>query len=152
MHTVRPAELRDCEELAKMHLLLWPECELDEEKKQIEALLTTGKCGTLAAAIFVADAGDGTLAGFLSVGLRSHADGCDVSHPVGFIEGWFVCEADRNRGVGGALVHAAEQWAREHDCAEMASDALIENEDSQRAHRALGFEVVDRCVHFRKSL
>jgi aminoglycoside 6'-N-acetyltransferase I len=34
----------------------------------------------------------------------------------------------------------------------MASDALIENEESQRAHEALGFDVVDRCVHFRKRL
>jgi len=29
---------------------------------------------------------------------------------------------------------------------------LLENERSQRAHEALGFEVVDRCVHFRKKL
>jgi len=34
----------------------------------------------------------------------------------------------------------------------MASDALIDNDGSQRAHGALGFEVVDRCVHFRKQL
>jgi hypothetical protein len=33
----------------------------------------------------------------------------------------------------------------------MASDALIDNE-AHRAHEALGFEVVDRCVHFRKEL
>jgi aminoglycoside 6'-N-acetyltransferase I len=26
----------------------------------------------------------------------------------------------------------------------------IDDERSQRAHEALGFEVVDRCVHFRK--
>jgi aminoglycoside 6'-N-acetyltransferase I len=32
----------------------------------------------------------------------------------------------------------------------MASDALIDNDGSQPAHEALGFEVVDRCVHFRK--
>lgn len=34
----------------------------------------------------------------------------------------------------------------------MASDAPIDNEDSLLAHQALGFEVVDRCVHFRKPL
>jgi aminoglycoside 6'-N-acetyltransferase I len=34
----------------------------------------------------------------------------------------------------------------------MASDALIDNEVSQRAHKRLGFEVVDRCVRFRKGL
>ncbi|HEY1803870.1 MAG TPA: GNAT family N-acetyltransferase [Terracidiphilus sp.] len=152
MHTVRRAELRDRDELAQLHLLLWPECELDQEKEQVMALLTTGKCGTLPAAVFVADAGDGALAGFIEVGMRSHADGCNVAHPVGFIEGWFVRQANRNHGVGRSLMRAAEQWARSHDCAEIASDALIDNEDSHRAHTALGYEVVDRCVHFRKSL
>jgi aminoglycoside 6'-N-acetyltransferase I len=34
----------------------------------------------------------------------------------------------------------------------MASDALIDNRPSEDAHRALGFEVVDRCVHLRKDL
>ena len=46
-------------------------------------------------------------------------------------------------------MRAAEEWARAQGCVEMASDALIENERSQRAHEALGFDVADRCVHFR---
>jgi hypothetical protein len=35
---------------------------------------------------------------------------------------------------------------------ELASDTWIDREGSQRAHEALGFEVVDRCVHYRKAL
>jgi aminoglycoside 6'-N-acetyltransferase I len=50
------------------------------------------------------------------------------------------------------MLTEAENWARSHKCVEMASDALIDNELSQRAHEALGFEVVDRCVHYRKKL
>jgi aminoglycoside 6'-N-acetyltransferase I len=34
----------------------------------------------------------------------------------------------------------------------MASDTWQDNVDSQRAHEALGFEVVDRCVNYRKVL
>jgi aminoglycoside 6'-N-acetyltransferase I len=34
----------------------------------------------------------------------------------------------------------------------MASDTWIDNEGSQRAHEALGYEVVDHCVHYRKRL
>ena len=49
-------------------------------------------------------------------------------------------------------MRAAEEWARAQGCVEMASDALIENERSRRAHEALGFEVVDRCVRFRRKL
>ena len=50
------------------------------------------------------------------------------------------------------LMQAAEEWARTHGCRELASDTWIDSEISQRAHAALGFEVVDRCVHFRKPL
>jgi aminoglycoside 6'-N-acetyltransferase I len=71
---------------------------------------------------------------------------------VGFLEGWYVAETHRRRGVGAALLRAAEDWAREQGCTEMASDTWLDNEGSQRAHEALGFEEVDRCVNYRKSL
>jgi aminoglycoside 6'-N-acetyltransferase I len=146
------AQAKDRDQLAALHLLLWPECSLEEERLAIDALLSTGLSGTLPAAIFVAEDRDGALIGFLEVGLRSHADGCDPARPVGFVEGGFVLEAHRNEGVGRALMDAAEDWARQKDAIEMASDSWITHEDSHRAHAALGFEVVDRCVHFRKSL
>ena len=88
----------------------------------------------------------------MEVDLRSHADGCNPLQPVGYIEGWYVAEDHRHRGVGRKLVAAAENWARSHGSVEMASDAIIDNEMSQRAHEALGYEVVDRCVHYRKRL
>jgi hypothetical protein len=49
-------------------------------------------------------------------------------------------------------MRGAEEWAGEQGCTEMASDTWIDNEAAQRAHLALGFEVVDRCVHLRKPL
>lgn len=107
---------------------------------------------TMPHTILVAEASDGVLVGFLEVDLRSHADGCDPAQPVGYVEGWYVAENCREGGVGKTLLTAAEDWARGHGCIEMASDALIDNELSQRAHAALGFEVVDRCVHYRKKL
>ena len=109
-------------------------------------------CGMLPMAIFVALDDGGALTGFLEAGLRSHADGCDPAVPTGYIEGWFVREEFRNRGIGRDLMRAAEEWALSQGCREMASDALIDNTVSLHAHQALGFEVVDRCVHFRKGL
>jgi len=47
---------------------------------------------------------------------------------------------------------AAEDWARSQGCVEVASDTWIDNEESQRVHEALGYQVVDRCVHYRKTL
>jgi aminoglycoside 6'-N-acetyltransferase I len=109
-----------------------------------------GGVGTLPLVELVATDAGGTLVGFVKVGLRLHADGCDVSHAVGYIEGWYVAESHRKRGIGRKLVLAAEDWARGQGCVEMASDALLENDASQQAHEALGYAVVDRCVLFRK--
>lgn len=103
-------------------------------------------------AIFVAETAAGELVGFAEVDLRSHADGCDPEQPVGYLEGWFVAEGHRRSGIGARLVAAAEDWARGHGCVEMASDTWIDRTVSQRAHEALGYEVVDRCVHYRKAL
>src|SRR4051794_25577460 len=50
------------------------------------------------------------------------------------------------------LHFVAEDWARSHGCVEMASDTWIDNELSKSCHEALGFEIVDRCVHCRKAL
>ena len=100
----------------------------------------------------VAEDASGAMIAFLEVGLRSHADGCDTRRAVGYVEGWFVREEHRRKGIGAALMRAAEDWARAHGCREMASDALIDNATSQTAHTALGFDVVDRCIRFRKTL
>jgi aminoglycoside 6'-N-acetyltransferase I len=103
-------------------------------------------------AILVSQSEDDALTGFLEVGLRSHADGCDTAHPVGFVEGWFVHDAFRKQGIGRALMRAAEDWARTQGCLEIASDTWIDDDMSIDAHQALGFEVVDHCIHFRKLL
>ena len=149
---VRQARHCDRDELARMRLLLWPDGSFEEHLTELDAALNNRVSGNLPATILVSHNENGVLLGFIEVGLRSRADGCDPARPVGFVEGWFVHEAFRNRGVGRELMRAAQEWARAQGCVEMASDALIENERSQRAPEALGFEVVDRCVHFRRKL
>jgi aminoglycoside 6'-N-acetyltransferase I len=135
-----------------MRELLWPDSSLEEHRHEIESILHSGKYGTLPMAILVSQDEEGALTGFLEVGLRSHADGCDIARTVGFVEGWFVHDASRKQGIGRALMQSAEAWARKQGSLEMASDTWIDDERSQLAHQALGFAVVDRCVHFRKQL
>jgi aminoglycoside 6'-N-acetyltransferase I len=149
---IRLAEPADCEPLSRLREALWPETSAADHARELAALISTKQNGTMPSAIFVAEAADGALAGFLEVGLRSHADGCDPNRPVGFLEGWFVSESHRRQGASARLVTAAEDWARNLGCAEMASDTWIDHTLSQHVHEALGFEVVDRCVHYRKPL
>ena len=149
---VRQANVSDSAEIAEMCALLWPDTTAAEHRIETEQLLKTKMCGTLPSTIFVSDDVNGRITGFLLVDLRSHADGCNPTRPVGFVEGWFVLEEHRRRGIGSAMMRAAEDWARSLGCKEMASDTWIDERNSLKAHQALGFEVVDRCIHFRKSL
>ncbi len=124
---VRLARPPDRDRLASLRSALWPESSAAEHASELTPILS-------------------------EIDLRSHADGCNPSRPVGYVEGWFVAQEYRRQRVGAKLLAAAEDWARSHGCVEMASDTWIDNEVSQRAHEALGFEVVDRCVHYRKNL
>lgn len=151
---IRPANASDVDQLARLCEALWPTSSALEHARELRLLLG-GKAAlvvTTPIAFFVAEASDGALVGFVEVDLRSHADGCNPSQPVGYIEGWYVAEDYRRLGIGKKLLDQAEDWARSHRCIEIASDAVIENDVSQRAHEALGYKVVDRCVHYRKLL
>jgi aminoglycoside 6'-N-acetyltransferase I len=148
---IRSPELADVEALTELRYRLWPDAPRQELRDEVEALLAGKPQSTLPVAIFVAQ-DNGKLIGFVEVGLRSHVDGCDTSRPCGFLEGWYVEPEYRRRGVGGELVRRAETWCQEHGCTELGSDTWIDHGESQRAHAALGFEIVDRCVHFRKNI
>jgi aminoglycoside 6'-N-acetyltransferase I len=142
----------DSEQVARLCEALWPDASWQEHQEEVFSILSGQPRATLPAVIFVAETSDGVLAGFLETGLRSHADGCDTRRPVGFVEGWFVKESFRRKGLGAQLLAAAENWARSQGCVEMASDTWIDSSLSQRVHESLKFEVVDRCVHYRKAL
>ena len=102
-------------------------------------------------AVFIASSADGKLVAFIEAGLRAYGEGCETS-PVGYIEAWYVDEHIRGQKLGREMVYAAEQWAREKGCREMASDTWLENEASIAAHFRLGYEEADRLVHFVKRL
>lgn len=149
---VRQAKPTDRDQLARLREALWPEASAEEHARELEPILAGETPGSMPLVNFVAETDDGKLFGFAEVDLRSHADGCCPARPVGYLEGWYVAEESRHSGIGRRLLTTAEDWARSHGCVEMASDTWIENKLSQTCHEALGFEVVDRCVHYRKTL
>jgi aminoglycoside 6'-N-acetyltransferase I len=149
---IRIAQSSDCDQLARLRHALWPESSVEDHAKELQSILKGKAPGTMPLVEMVYQANDGALQAFIEVGLRSHADACNPSQPVGYIEGWYVVDSCRRQGIGTQLLRAAEDWARAQGCKEMASDALLENSVSQQAHQALGYEVVGRSVLYRKSL
>ena len=150
--SIRRAKPADRDRLAQLREALWPKTSSAEHALELEPILSGNTPGTMPLINFVAETADGRLTGFAEVDLRSHADGCNPARPVGYLEGWYVTEEFRRSGIGRRLLAAAEDWARSQGCLEMASDTWIDNGLSQNCHEALGFEVVDRCVHYRKAL
>lgn len=144
---VRPYTPADDAEWRRMRRALWPHHAPDLEVSDAAAWRARTD-----AAVIVAVRPDGAgLGGFAEVGARDYADGCATS-PVAYLEGWYVDPDVRRTGVGAALVRTAEAWARGRGDREFASDALLENVTSQRAHTALGFAEVERSVKYRKAL
>lgn len=143
---IRRVTAEDKTEWLRMRQLLWDEVDLAGLENEMDLLLSDPS-----SPVFVVQRPDGKLGGFLEAGTRKYADGCDSS-PVGYIEGWYIDEDLRGQGLGGALVHEAEDWAREQGCMEMASDTWLDNDVSIKAHLGLGYEEVERLIHFVKTL
>jgi len=144
--SIRLMTAEDRAEWLRMRLALWPEIsqqELQAEMAEISAdpLLP----------VFVLARSAGGLGGFVEAALRPWASGC-TTHPVGYIEAWYVDPDLRRQGWGARLVQAAEAWAVEQGCTEMASDCELENTTSYQAHLALGYEETLRIIEFRKTI
>jgi aminoglycoside 6'-N-acetyltransferase I len=148
---IRPVVPNDRAEWLRLLLGLHPESAEEDHVPSVDAWLSgTSIDELIPSAVFVAERRDGRLGGLLELSVRNYAEGCRGSTP--YVESWFVDEDLRGAGVGRALMEAAEEWARANGSEVLASDALLENTLSHAAHRALGFEVVERIVVFRKRL
>lgn len=133
----------------RMRSELWPEASAPEHQAEIDAFFAGTLREPLAVLIATDDASQAV--GFAELSIRPYAEGCQTDR-VAYLEGWYVVREARRHGAGRALIEGAEAWARERGCPEFASDALLDNEVSAQAHRALGFEDVERIRCFWKAL
>ena len=146
-YRIRPLADGDLSEWLRLRQLLWDQSTVDEHRSEMVGIIENAGSQF----VTVADLGSGRLAGFLEASIRPQAEDCDTEN-VGYLEGWFVDEPYRQQGIGRRMVEAAENWARQRGCSEMASDAEINNTISQQAHNRLGYEETSRLVHLRKEL
>jgi len=131
-----------------MRLALWPDATADDHRgymaislAQPERYLQLMMYGE-----------NGQPLGFIEGSIRSDYVNGTESSPVGFVEGVYVAPVWRRKGVARQLYAAIGDWAKARGCRELASDALVDNEVSQRAHRALGFRETERVVYFTRIL
>lgn len=146
---VRSVEPNDAADWLRMRLALWPEGESSEHATEIAQFFAGALNMPLEVLLAVDETGKAV--GFAELSIRNYAEDC-LTDRVAYLEGWYVEPEWRRRGVGKVLIAAAEAWARSQGCTEFGSDALIDNETSAAAHRALGFEETVQIRCFKKQL
>ena len=143
---IRKAAAADAQTLAGMAAALFHHEDAQALQAEFEALAQDPE-----AACFLAEE-DGAAAGFAQCQLRhDYVEGTSAS-PVGYLEGIYVREPFRRRGVAGQLLRACEAWATELGCTEFASDCELGNTDSLRFHLRMGFDEANRIICFAKRL
>ncbi len=140
---IRRALASDWPAWVQLRRALWPDC--GTELAELQQLLQEG--GTVLLA-FDQD----RPVGLAEANLRhDHVNGT-ASSPVGFLEGWYVVQTWRGKGIGRALVAEVARWARAQGCSELASDTALDNALAQAAHLGSGFAETERVIYYRMPL
>ena len=143
---IKHAEIKDLPMITELACKLWPDTTVEEMCAEMGEILAKTD-----SAFFLAYVEDVPI-GFAQCQLRyDYVEGTDSS-PVGYLEGIYVEESCRRKGLARELLAACENWARERGCREFASDCELTNSQSLRFHLGLGFEEANRIICFTKKL
>jgi GNAT superfamily N-acetyltransferase len=143
----RKAEQRDIEALTELLCELYENHEYEELLAENKTHFSNGK-----QAFFLAYDGDKAI-GVCHGALRNeYINGKTYDGTVGYLEAIYVRPEYRLLGVATHLISLCEEWAQHSGCREFMSDCLLENTDSYRFHKRIGFTETERCIFFRKEL
>lgn len=150
---VRQAEPSDAEQLTRLAAAVSAEPEgwlisvagewrsAGDERRYLKALRRYPH-----AAVFVAERGDGTLVGRLSIGRDPHPASTHVADV-----GLMVAADARRQGVGTAMLQAATEWARGAGVRKIELHVFPWNEAAIKLYEGLGFEREGfRKGHYRR--
>ena len=143
---IQKAEVKDLPVIAELACRLWPDNTAEEMCAEMEETLTKPD-----AAFFLAYVEDVPF-GFAQCQLRyDYVEGTETS-PVGYLEGIYVAQEHRKRGIARELLSACENWAKTKGCTEFASDCELDNAQSLQFHLNVGFEEANRIICFTKKI
>ena len=143
---IRKVGFNDLPTLAELACQLWPDNAVAEMQDDMAEILAQKD-----AAFFLAYDGEKAI-GFAQCQLRhDYVEGTDSS-PVGYLEGIYVTDGYRKRGIARELLSACESWAKTKGCCEFASDCELGNVQSLQFHLNVGFEEANRIICFTKKL
>ncbi len=148
---IRPVQSGDRDEWLRLRRALWPD-DRDGHADEIDAWLIDPKASSaVCVEVLVAERDGAGLCGFAEIGLRPYAD-VSEDRPAAYLEGVFVDADMRRTGVARALLAGVEAWAKARGGTELASDFLVDNDESRAWHKASGFSEVETQVLVKKRL
>lgn len=139
---LRPACLEDAPAMAVLSGQLGYPSSVEEMQARLRAIL-----GREEHAVFVAEQG-GQVVAWIHVFLLRLVE----ANPEAEIGGLVVDERCRSQGIGQALVHLAEEWARSLGCATIAVRSNVVRKRTHRFYESLGYTRVKAQYTFRKPL
>jgi aminoglycoside 6'-N-acetyltransferase I len=126
---------------------LWPCSDIEELRKDFISMLKSSseEC-------FLYKTKSDKYIGFVQVSIRKdYVEGSSTS-PVAYIEGIYVEEPNRMKGIALELINYSEAWGKERGCVEIASDCELDNTISIDFHSKIGFMETNRVVCFIKEI
>jgi aminoglycoside 6'-N-acetyltransferase I len=140
------ADMTNLKELTNLAVLLFPDETYEYLLGIYNESLVSGKEFNI---LYQAD---GKYVGYMHIAIRSdYVNGTDTS-PVVFIEAIYVLPEYRKRGIGREFIEYAERFATERGITQVASDCLIDNEQSEKFHKSCGFIEQERVICFVKNV
>ena len=132
--------------IAHLATQLWPDTNTDEMFEHFEEVLLADH-----PTAFLLLQNQNPI-GFIELSVRQdYVEGAE-DMPVAYIEGIYVDNIYRKKGLAIQLIHKAEQWARSQGYTQLCSDSELANTGSIIFHQKAGFEEVGRIVCFVKNL
>ncbi len=138
---IREASLQDCETLAYLAAQLGYPAQAEQMRRRL-ASLAPELC-----AVFVA-LGEGRVLGFAHVGRKASI----LVERCAELRGLIVDQEHRGRGIGRALLQAAESWAMQHGCQQMDVSTNVLRAGARVFYDRMGYEAYKESIRFRKDL
>lgn len=134
------ASNENIDQLTEMGLALWPNNDYELMKNEFVYII-----GHLNNRVYLAKS-DEDYIGFIHMSIRSgFVEGADTS-PVGYVEGIYVREDFRKKGVAKELYDAGVQWAKSKKCTQIGADIGLDNDMCPDFYIKMGFNEVNRII------
>lgn len=143
---IKTANIEDLTVVTNLAIALWPNHNFEDLKEEMQEIILNK---TALIALYFQN--NNPIA-FAQCQLRNDYVEGTKSCPVGYLEGIYVHDNYRQKGIAKELLKYCEKWAKQNNCTEFASDCELDNIESLNFHLKVGFTETNRVICFNKRL